>query len=386
MIVGSPSVLGHPDSTRSRRLSALALGALALGALGLGALALGASTPSASARATPATVPPEATVPVETVPPTVAATPAPALPTESLPTETPPTGGGELTGPTALLDVAEVAVGGRVSVTLDGFGSAWATVSVCGNEARRGSQDCLQSSSVSKEFPNDGSPIRLSYVVEAPPVPCPCVIRAVGANTTEVAVAALSVAGHPIGPLVDPVAVGELVAVTIDAQPRSRGALGAIRAELGGRTNYEVIVTVRNTSNAALADVRLSGSVRRGAESLGELVLDGPGPLGVGQSWRQTVETEVPSPSFGEVEWYVLASGAGPSVESTLVTSHRPWLLILMVLIIVVNIGILLMRWRVRRRREREGFVDDVEVVGGELSPSGGRMTAEPMVAVGADR
>lgn len=345
-------------------------------------VALAATSASSLAMsADAATVP--TTVPVSSSETTVVVAPAEA----PVAVEIPPLGGGEVTGPVLSIDEAEVPLGGRATVALDGFGSAWATLTVCGNEARRGSQDCDQSSSVAKEFPQDGSPILLSYLVNAPPVPCPCVLRAVGRDTTEVAIAPLVVTGHPVGPLVDPVAVGNLVEVTIEAHTSADGVVSALRGELGGRTAYEVTVSVRNISTTALSDVRLSGSVQRGNENLGDLLLDDPGALGVGQTWRQTVKAEVPSPSFGEVEWHVLANGAGPAVAATESTSHRPWLLIGLALMIVMNIGILLLRWRVRRRRNRAGeYVDDVEVVDAGLSPSGGAAGFDSRIPVTADR
>ncbi len=353
---------------------------------GTGSAALAQASPDSVPQEQPAS--PEqvpAGVPAESVPATLPAEPSGA----PVSVEIPPLGGGELLGPIVSVDAAEISLGGRATVTLDGFGSAWATVTVCGNEARRGSQDCDQSSSVAKEFPPDGSPILLSYVVNAPPVPCPCVLRAVGRDTSEVAISPITLTGHSVGPLVDPVVVGELVEVTIEAHPRSSGVLDALRAELGGRTAYEVTVSVRNTSTTGLRDVRLAGSVQRGNENLGDLLLDDPGALGVGQTWRQTVVAEVPSPSFGEVEWHVLANGAGPAVAAVRMTSHRPWLFISLVLLIVLNICILLLRWRVRRRRERAAALIEVgELVDAERSPSGGSYARDSPVEVpvGADR
>ena len=45
-------------------------------------------------------------------------------------------------GPTITVDRPSIKAGDRVLVTLDGFEGTAVTISVCGNEARRGSADC----------------------------------------------------------------------------------------------------------------------------------------------------------------------------------------------------------------------------------------------------
>ncbi|MCB0999988.1 MAG: hypothetical protein KDB40_11890 [Acidimicrobiales bacterium] len=265
---------------------------------------------------------------------------------------------GIVEGPSMSIDAAEMAPGGRVIVTLDQFESIWATVTVCGNEARRGSPDCNQTASVTKEFPIDGSPLRMSIPIVAPPTDCPCVLRAVGRDTSEIAIAPIVITGHPVGPVVEPQVTGPLLTVAIEAGLGASGAIGGIRAQLGGPATYEVTVRVTNTSTSGLRDVQLSATATRGADIVASLPFDDPGQIGVGQTWSQSVVAEVPAPSFGDVEWRVVASGAGPTVTDELTTTHRPWLLIGVVLLVVFNIGVLLMRWRVRRRVERGELVD----------------------------
>lgn len=288
------------------------------------------------------------------------AAPPPAAPdaatdTTSTPTTAPSAGSatsGSVAGPSISLDTAEVTPGGRVIVTLDQFDSIWATLMVCGNEARRGSQDCNQAGSITKEFPLDGSPLRVSLAISAPLTDCPCVVRAVGEDTSEIAVAPLVVTGHPVGPIVEPVMSGPLMDVGVDATPAATGLTSMLRSQLGGPTTYEITVRVTNTANAPLRDVRLSASATRGESIAATPPFDDPGQIGVGQTWSQTVLSDVPAPSLGEVEWRVVASGAGPTVEREFVTTHRPWLLIALALLVVLNVAIVLIRWRIRRRLE----------------------------------
>lgn len=297
----------------------------------------------------PSAPPPDTTVVADaTTPETAPVTTAPIAATDpSAPTTTGP---GEMSGPSMSLDATEMAPGGRVIVTLDGFGSLWATVMVCGNEARRGSPDCNQIGSTTKEFPTDGSPLRVSLAISSPPADCPCVVRAVGRDTSEIAIAPIVITGHPVGPVVEPTVTGPLMRVEIDASLSSSGLGSALRAQLGGPAVYDVTVRVTNTSTSPLRAVQLSVTAVRGDTIAATPTFDDPGQIGVGQTWSQTVTAELPAPSFGETEWRATASGAGPIVDIRRTTAHRPWMLIAMALLVVLNIGILLMRWRVRRR------------------------------------
>ena len=303
-----------------------------------------------------------ATVPTEpategTIAPVEPATPGTITPAPSPDQVATPTGAGEgfTSGPVITSSVPRALPGERVILTIDGFESSWVTVSVCGNEARRGSGDCNLTGSVTNEFNEAGDPMALSYVVTAPPTECPCVIRAVGRDTSEIAVTSFVVTDHPLGPLRDPDVVGDLFSVTISARTAATGALDAIRAEMGGPTTYEVTVRVTNTTTTPLRQVRVSGSVGPNTqESLTTLELDDPGLIGVGQTWEQTVIAVVPAPSFGTYQWQVAVSGAGPTVVATSTSSHRPWLLIVLVMVIAINLCLVFLRFWARRRARTE--------------------------------
>jgi hypothetical protein len=281
-----------------------------------------------------------------------------------------------LSGPIASVSKEEVEPGGRVVVTIDGFDSLYVTLSICGNEARRGSADCNMAASEGVEVGQIGTALAIEMPVAAPPTDCPCVIRIVGQDTSELAVVPIVITDHPVGPVVDPPSLSNLLVVSIEARSVPRGVLDALRADLGGRTEFEVAVKVKNVSTTPLRQVRLSGSAGRNTadDSLVSLELDDPGLIGVGQTWQQTLNVVVPAPSLGTVEWQVAVSGAGPTIIATHTTKHRPWLLIVMMVILVASVTTLLIRWRVRRRAEREAA----------LEAAGGADGAED-VAAGAD-
>lgn len=267
----------------------------------------------------------------------VAASPAHAMPITS--------------GPAVSLDQTEVAAGGAVVVTVDGFTSRNVTIAVCGNEARRGSADCEMTASQQIRFEDDGSPTWTRFIVPEPTLPCPCVVRVTSPDNDELAVTPIVVTGHPVADVVDPPVIGDLVDVTISAGTDADGVVDAVRAELGGPTTYAVTVSVRNIGSSPLRNVRLALDAARGGNAVPSIDIEDPGLIGVGQTWQQTVRVRVPTPSFGEVQWTATASGAGQPVAASARTNHRPVLLIVLVALLVADVGLLLIRFTIRRRR-----------------------------------
>ena len=66
--------------------------------------------------------------------------------------------------------------------------------------------------------------------------------------------------GHPVGPVVDPTG-GVLVETSLEPRRADTGWLAALRSALGGPTDYDVDVTVRNTSVEAVSNAMVVGSV-----------------------------------------------------------------------------------------------------------------------------
>ena len=266
---------------------------------------------------------------------------------------------GTTTGPVVTLDRTEVNPGDQIGLTIDGFSVSSVTISVCGNEARRGSSDCNMSASEGQRLNPDGTPTPADMPVAEPPVDCPCVIRVSDRSNSEVAVTPIIIIGHAVGPVVDPPGLGTPLVVSISAQPAARGLFELIRPSLGGPATYDVTVTVKNTSTAPFSSVRVSGSAGRNpSDNLVTLTLSDPGLIGPGQTWQEVVPAVLPAPSFGTVQWRVVVAGAGPTVRATESTHYRPVLLIVLALLLVADIFMLITRRLVRRRREREAAKD----------------------------
>jgi hypothetical protein len=286
--------------------------------------------------------------------PTVSAQPSTSLPGDPQ---------SSTSGPVVVLDGDEFAVGDDLVMTMTGFEAAsYVTIAVCGNQARRGSADCNMIASQGVRLNGDDAPTLAQMSVAAPPVPCPCIIRVSSQSFDEVAIAPIALVGHPSGPLVGgPSPNDPLVAVTISARAAPHGAIEWARSSLGGPTTYEVTVTVKNLTTEVLRRVAVSASVGRGADdSVARIALGGPGEIGPAQTRREVVSVEVPAPTFGGVTWRVAASGAGPAVNATKVTHHRPTLLIVLVTALVLDLMFLVVRsWRRRRAARHAQRVDD---------------------------
>jgi hypothetical protein len=259
----------------------------------------------------------------------------------------------ELSGPVVLLDRTGGEPGDKAVVSIQNFESAWVTVVVCGNEARRGAGDCAMPAGRGIET-RLGEPSMLELTVAAPPVPCPCVVRAVGRDTTELAVAPFEVVGHPVADVVEGQSLEGLVDTDLQVVASPDSFLGAARSSLGGATRYLVTVAVRNRSSQPLTAVRVAGDARRGGEVVARLELGTPSAIPPGQTWRTTIAVEIGAVSIGEVQWQVVTSGAGPSTTTVVATNHQPLLLLAAAVLVVVCFALLGFRFLSRRHAEAD--------------------------------
>jgi hypothetical protein len=256
------------------------------------------------------------------------------------------------TGPSIVVDAQQVEAGQRVTVTFDGFEARSAMLSVCGNRAARGSGDCDMVESQGVRLRHMDVVLTHDMTVTVPPFPCPCVIRAVGVETGEVAITPIDLVGHPVGEVVEPSLGQPLVDVGLSTAGASNGLVSWMRQSLGGPSPQLVTVSVRNRTTGVLSGAAVHGSVTRSGVSVAEFDLD-TGEIGPGQTWTGTTEVELPAPAIGTYEWTATASGVGPVVTSETSTRSVPWLLILLVLMLVWDLTAMVVR-RIQRRRARE--------------------------------
>ena len=266
--------------------------------------------------------------------------------------------GSILEGPHAELDRTNVEVDDRVIVTIDGFEARVVTISVCGNEGRRGSADCNMVASKGLRLDGDGTATTAQFGIAAPPVSCPCIVRVASRNSDEVSVVPINLSGHPMGEVEDAgpgASIEDSLAVTFDVEDVTSGFGESLRHELGGPGQYEVTVTVKNRATVTLTGITVTGDVgRRADEVASSFDFARLEPLGAGETWEQTIVVDVPAPTFGELHWHGFVTRDGDTLTATETITHRPWLLIGVVLFLVLDVALLVGRWLVHRHARKD--------------------------------
>ena len=275
--------------------------------------------------------------------------------------------GSFLVGPHAELDRTNVEVDDRVIVTIDGFEARVVTISVCGNEGRRGSADCNMVASKGLRLDGDGTATTAQFGISAPPVPCPCIVRVASRNADEVSVVPIKLSGHPMGEVQDAgpgASIEDSLAVTFDVEDVTSGFGESLRHELGGPGRYEVTVTVKNRATVTLDGITVSGDIgRRDDEVAAAFDFSRLGPLPAGNTWEQTIVVDVPAPTFGELHWRGFVTRDGATLTATETLTHRPWLLIGVVLFLVLDIALLVGRWLVHRHARNDDHEPPADLV-----------------------
>ena len=262
-------------------------------------------------------------------------------------------------GPGVAVSQTDITTGDRVIVTINQFESPEVTISVCGNNALRGSADCNMPDSEGVALRPRGVPTGVELPIAVPPVPCPCVLRVSTRNNEQVAYAPINLIGHPTAPLTPPEELKDPLDVRVAAAQTAVGLMDRLRSSVGGATQYDIEVTVRNRSAATFSSIRVSGSAGRNpGEELVRIDFDSPGTLEPGQTWTGTATSELPALTLGEVEWRVTASGAGSPTTGTATTDGTPWLLWTLAVVLVLDLVILLVRLVMRLVRKRRAPAD----------------------------
>lgn len=266
--------------------------------------------------------------------------------------QVPSAGAQDVDVPVLEVDRAEVNPQGVVVVTFSGWRTRNVTLSVCGNGAVRGSSDCNTTASEGIGLRRDAELSRRDFYVYPPPVPCPCVLRAASPTNDEVATTPIAITGHPIAPIVYPEGF-EALEIDVRAVQATSGAVDWLRSALGGPTDFDVTISVRNRSPEPVSSITISGAVTRHGRDIATLSLPTIGEIAAEDGWQSTVRTEVPAPSLGEVVWEVHGSGARASVSSTTSTRLVPWLLFVLVVVLAGDLGLIAGRRLVARQRRR---------------------------------
>ena len=297
-------------------------------------------------------------------------------------------------GPSITISPATGQLGDHIQVVFDGWTAANAELSICGNLALRGSADCntMLATGVRLRHSTTGETPLQSMVVVAPPVDCPCVVKASASDTGELAYAPIEIAGQLISPVIEPAPGQPLVAVTVDATEQNGTLVEGLQRSLGGPSRYTARVTVRNLMAQTLSGVQVDGTVRRRDVAVADFGLH-TGEIGPGQTWTGTAEVTLPAPAIGTYRWSTTASGAGPIVDTETTTRSVPKMFVLLFLVFVGVVAAVAVRAIQRRRHPTRGLPvsglidpDGLIDIGGRVLPAPPTVAAPPpseLVGVG---
>jgi|GEM_PF-1297222 len=263
--------------------------------------------------------------------------------------------GAEVKGAVIVASPSTVAVGDQVRVDLTGWPEGVVTASVCGNAARRGSTDCDQIGGGSVRVPRNGTET-LTVDVLAPPVGCPCVIRATTTLGDVVRTAPIAVLGVPTGVDIAP-AVGAADASVLHVTSQLRNADVAWPqswfAAFGGPAYKELVLTMRNTGELPLAGLRVAGRVGRQGTNEGEPVNAVVPVIPAHSTQRVVVPVSLSAPVFGDYSVKGAIYGLAVPVRFVEQTSSEPWAFEIGLPLLLLLVAQLI-RVRDRRRRRAE--------------------------------
>lgn len=248
-----------------------------------------------------------------------------------------------------------VNVGDRVRVDLTGWPPGVVTAAVCGNNAQRGSSDCEQTGAGSIGVRESGSQV-LTVDVLAPPVGCPCVVRANTTNGDVVRTAPITIYGVPDGVNLAPAARApgaDSLEVTAHVEPSDVGWPQSWYPPFAGPARRDLVLSMTNTTDGDLAGLRVVGAVGRSKTDEAEPVAMALDTIPARSTRVFRVPFTLSAPVWGD---YVVSGsiyGLAAPVTFKVKTASEPWALeLLLPLALLVIAQIMRRRERARRRAE----------------------------------
>ncbi len=159
------------------------------------------------------------------------------------------------------------APGDSVTVRLAGWSSGTVTVGICGNEARRGSEDCALVGDEAVAVRGSAT-TAVDLTIVAPPVSCPCVVRASDAAGDLVRTTSIPLLGVPSGPELVPTGPAARQRVDVHTEIVSAGSFAhSVSRVLGGPAAKTLVVTLRNEGRYPIQNLRVVAAIGRNASS-----------------------------------------------------------------------------------------------------------------------
>jgi hypothetical protein len=276
-----------------------------------------------------------------------------------------PASAGRLSNVVMSVTPSDASIGDVLRVDLAGWPEGNVTAAVCGNSAQRGSTDCDLIGAGSIRIPKSGAE-SLTVTVQAPPVGCPCVVRAALTDGSVLRTAPITVEGVPTGVNI-PAAAGpaatDQLQVTASIEAADVGWPESWSPAFGGPAHKVLVLTMHNRSLGTISGLRVVGEVghvhSQEGQPLGRPVPD----IAAGATRVVRVPFTITAPVFGTYAVHGSVYGLAAPLTFRLTTKSEPWALELALPLALLLIAQYLRhRDRVRRRREA-AMVDPDELL-----------------------
>jgi hypothetical protein len=246
--------------------------------------------------------------------------------------------------------------GPRRMVQLDGWPQGVFTVSVCGNEARRATQDCEVSGSQGAAVGVSGSAL-VAFPTAPPPIGCPCVLRVSASDSSVVGMARVDLPGVPMltpdqMPAAPPKAVSasDLV-VTAVVDPATMSPTEALAASFGGPAKRSLHLTLHNSGTAVMGSLSITAGIGADSSSGEPLTMPPIAPLAPGATQDLFVPVTISAPAVGSSVVHGRVYGLDGSSTFAARTENTPWGLVVIAALALVLALVRLIGGRSRRRR-----------------------------------
>ncbi len=230
-------------------------------------------------------------------------------------------------------------------------------IEVCGSDARSGSSDCAVDTAQIVSVRDDGTFLaRLSVVI--PPSPCPCVIRAFGQASTDVATTPVKIPGAPNEHAGDgDVTAPALRRVEVEQVELTGGDTFATWWGAPARRTLEFELV--NTGTVAVNDVSITLTAGPVDDPNGFIPPVKVDRMEIGARRSISVPIEFPALAFGDQMVRGTVNGTSQTTTFSAETTTHPWLLIIVPIVLLVQLLLLLLRNIARRRLHSPADVVD---------------------------
>jgi hypothetical protein len=262
---------------------------------------------------------------------------------------------------------SSASIGDVLRVDLAGWPQGNVTAAVCGNAAQRGSTDCDLIGAGSIRIGPSGTE-SLTVTVQAPPVGCPCVVRAAMTDGSLVRTAPITVDGVPTGVNL-PAAAGpastDALQVTASVSNADVGWPESWWPAFAGPAHKVLVLSMHNHSLGTISGLRVVGEFGHVHTDEGQPIGAKVPDIAAGETLVLRVPFTIAAPVWGTYSVHGTVYGLAAPLTFRLTSSSEPWALELALPLALLLIAQLI-RHRDRVQRQRA----DAAAAAAPLSPA----------------